>query len=77
MDELTVSVERITFYNSENGYSVLRLLSEGSQRLPGLSRDGLVTVVGNLPELTLGQSSAARQQFNAEFCEQTLPTNAA
>ena len=37
-------VERITFYNSENGYTVLRLRPEGSrqQRVPGLSFDGTV-----------------------------------
>ena len=87
MDELTGSVERITYYNPENGYSVLRLLPEGSQRLPGLSRDGLVTVVGNLPELTPGEHLRLRgrwdnhpqhgQQFKAEFCEQTLPASVA
>ena len=50
MDKLAGAVERITFYNSENGYTVLRLRPEvrGRQRLPGLSRDGLLTVVGNL-----------------------------
>jgi exodeoxyribonuclease V alpha subunit len=53
MDELTGSVERITYYNPENGYSVLR--PEGTQHLSGVSRDGLVTVVGNLPELAPGE----------------------
>ena len=87
MDELTGSVERITYYNPENGYSVLRLLPESSQRLPGLSRDGLVTVVGNLPELSPGEHLRLRgrwdnhpqhgQQFKAEFCEQTLPASVA
>ena len=44
MDTLSGSVERITFYNAENGYTVLRLRPEVSrgQRLPGLSYDGLV-----------------------------------
>ena len=87
MDELTGSVERITYYNPENGYSVLRLLPEGKQHLPGLSRDGLVTVVGNLPELSPGEHLRLRgrwdnhpqhgQQFKAEFCEQTLPASVA
>jgi hypothetical protein len=37
MDKLTGSVERITFYNPENSYTVLRLRPEvrGRQRLPG------------------------------------------
>ncbi len=41
MDKLSGSVERITFYNSENGYTVLRLRPEvrGRQRLPGLSAE--------------------------------------
>ena len=54
MDTLSGSVERVTFYNSENGYTVLRLRPESSrqQRIPGLSFDGLATVIGNLPEVT-------------------------
>ena len=39
MDTLTGSVERITYYNPENGYSVLRLRPEGG-RLAGLDRKG-------------------------------------
>ena len=87
MDDLTGIVERITYYNPENAYSVLRLRSEATQHLPGLSRDGLVTVVGNLPELAPGEHLRLRgrwdnhprhgQQFKAEFCEQTLPASVA
>jgi exodeoxyribonuclease V alpha subunit len=57
MDTLSGSAERITFYNPENGYTVLRLRPEVScdQRLPGLSYAGLTTVVGNLPELSPGE----------------------
>ena len=57
MDPLSGSVERITYYNPENGYSVVRLRPEKvsrRQRLPGQGNDGLVTVVGNLPELSPG-----------------------
>ena len=53
MDTLSGSVERITYYNPENGYSVVRLRPERGKP-PGLSRDELVTVVGNLPELVPG-----------------------
>ena len=87
MDVLTGSVERITFYNPENGYSVVRLRPERKQAAAGLNREGLVTVVGNLPELTPGEhlrlkgrwSSHPRHghQFLVEFCEQTLPASAA
>ena len=86
MDTLSGSVERITYYNPENGYSVLRLRPESKsrrQRLPGQSNDGLVTVVGNLPELSPGEHLRLQgrwnthpkhgQQFQVEICEQTLP----
>ena len=57
MDNLSGAVERITFYNPENGYTVLRLRPEVSRgsRIPGLSYDALTTVVGNLPELSPGE----------------------
>ena len=89
MDNLSGSVERITFYNPENGYTVLRLRPEvrGRQHLPGLSFDGLVTVVGNLPELTPGEHLRMQgiwdnhpkhgKQFKAEVCEQVLPSTVA
>lgn len=60
MDSLSGSVERITFYNPENGYTVLRLRPEnqkGIHAIPkaSLSFDGLATVVGNLPEVSPGE----------------------
>jgi len=50
-------VERITYCNPENGYTVLRLHPEVApgEKLPGLSLDGLLTVVGNLPEVSAGE----------------------
>ncbi len=89
MDNLSGAVERITFYNPENGYTVLRLRPEVScgQRLPGLSYDGLTTVVGNLPELSPGEHVRLQglwdthpkhgTQFKAERCEQSLPASLA
>jgi exodeoxyribonuclease V alpha subunit len=90
MDDLTGSVERITYYNPENGYTVLRLRPEKVSRyhqLPGQNQEGLVTVVGNLPEvspgehLRLGGQWRAHpkhgQQFQVEVCEQTLPASVA
>ena len=60
MDSLSGAVERITFYNPENGYTVLRLRPESTTgthavHASSLSREGLVTVVGNLPELSPGE----------------------
>ena len=89
MDKLSGSVERITYYNPENGYTVLRLRPEVArgQRIPGLSYDGLATVVGNLPELSPGEHVRLQgewdthpkhgTQFKSELCEQSLPASLA
>ena len=86
METLNGSIERVTYYNPENGYSVLRLRPE-VRRVPGLSREGLVTVTGNLPELTPGEYLKLRgrwvnhprhgTQFQVEVCEQTIPATVA
>ncbi len=82
MELITGSVERITFYNPENGYSVVRLRPD-QPRLSAASRDGLVTAVGNLPELSSGEHVRLQgqwtnhpkhgAQFQVETCEQILP----
>ena len=78
-------VERITYYNQENGYTVLRLRPKTgkSQRIPGLNLEGLLTVVGNLPELSPGEKVQLEGdygthpkhglQFKANKCEKLLP----
>lgn len=86
MDTLTGSVERITYYNPENGYSVVRLRPEPA-RTPGRNREGLVTITGNLPELSPGEHLRLRGrwvnhpkhglQFATEHCEQALPATLA
>src|SRR5687767_8026551 len=68
------TVERVTFHNPENGYSVVRLKP---------ARGDLVTLVGNLPELSPGEHLRLQgewtahaeygRQFKVERCEQTLP----
>ncbi len=85
MDTLSGAIERITYYNPENGYSVVRLRPEG-RVLPAASRSGLVTATGNLPELSPGEHVRLRGdwsnhpkyglQFQVEICEQTLPATA-
>ena len=87
METLSGSIERITFYNPENGYSVIRLRPERAYRGAGLERDGTVTIVGNLPELTAGEHvklqgrwgshSKYGAQFQVEICEQTVPATVA
>jgi hypothetical protein len=45
---LVGTVERVTFYNPENGYTVAQVASGG--------RAYTVTVVGNLPEVSPGEN---------------------
>jgi exodeoxyribonuclease V alpha subunit len=75
--------ERITYYSDETGYTVLRLHPQGRVSPMARSRDGLVTVVGNLPEINPGEAlrlhgdwTAHPQhglQFRAEQCERVRP----
>lgn len=68
------TVERVTYFNAENGYSVIRLKP---------ARGDLVTLVGNLPELTPGEFLKLQgewtahaeygRQFRVDRCEQALP----
>ena len=86
MEILNGSIERITYYNAENGYSVLRLRPEHG-RFPAADRQGLVTITGNLPELQPGEHVTLQGQwvnhpkhglqFQVEICEQTMPATVA
>jgi exodeoxyribonuclease V alpha subunit len=85
-EQISGSVERITYYNPENGYSVIRLKPDSRNMLPFKYAGGpneLITVVGNLPEVNPGEwlkltgrwTSHAQhgRQFQAEMCEQSRP----
>ncbi|UCG26010.1 MAG: ATP-dependent RecD-like DNA helicase, partial [Chloroflexota bacterium] len=85
-DQISGSVERITYYNEENGYTVLRLKPDTRGMLPfkyATGRDALITVVGNLPELNPGEwlkltgrwvtHTRHGRQFQAELCVQSTP----
>lgn len=86
MDTLTGSVERITYYNPENGYSVVRLRPDHPLKQTASQKDQ-TTVVGNLPELTPGEHLRLTGtwtnhpkhglQFQTETCEQVLPATVA
>ena len=86
METITGSVERITYYNPENGYSVVRLRPDRGN-FPGINREGLVTITGNLPEVAPGEQLRLKGnwrnhaehglQFQAEICEQALPATVA
>ncbi|MEM7332095.1 MAG: ATP-dependent RecD-like DNA helicase [Chloroflexota bacterium] len=84
--QIAGSVERITYYNEENGYSVIRLKPDSRNMLPfkyASGRDALITVIGNLPELQPGEwlkligkwgnHPKHGRQFLVELCEQALP----
>ena len=75
MEHLRGVVERITYQNAENGYTVIKCLVKGY--------DDLVTVVGNMPEVHVGSvlylggawriSGKYGRQFQMETFEETLP----
>lgn len=61
-ENLQGAVERVTYYNEDSGYSVLKV--QPSQRYPqAQARDGTVTVVGVMPQLQEGQEA----QFSGEW----------
>ena len=75
MEHLRAVVERITFRNETNGYTVLKCRAKGFA--------DLVTAVGNLPEVHVGSVLSMEgswrvepkygRQFSIEQCEETLP----
>jgi exodeoxyribonuclease V alpha subunit len=83
METLTGTVERITYFNPENGYTVLRLTPE--QKRIEAARDGTITVIGIMPELQPGESVELGgqwvndpkwgMQFKADMVQPILPTS--
>ena len=75
MEQLRCVVERITYQNAQNGYTVLRCRAKGFQ--------DLVTVVGNMPDTHVGSmlqlggtwrvDAKYGRQFSVEHFEETLP----
>ena len=75
MEKLRCVVERITFHNELNGYSVIKCRAKGFS--------DLVTVVGMMPEVHVGSvlilegawkiDAKYGRQFSAETFEETLP----
>ena len=78
MEQLRCSVERITFRNEENGYTVLRCHAKGFQ--------DLVTAVGCMPETHVGSflllggewrvDPKFGRQFSVSSFEETMPATA-
>jgi len=73
-DSLSGLIERVTFFNEENGFGVLRVKAKGH-------RD-LVTVVGSLPSASAGEWVAAEgrwvqdKEFGLQFRAATLNSTA-
>ncbi|MCD6401288.1 MAG: ATP-dependent RecD-like DNA helicase [Anaerolineales bacterium] len=82
MKTISGTIERITYYNSENGYTVLRLQADSNQEII-LKPSKVITVVGNLPELSPGEHVKIEgewvthpkhgEQFSATSCQQIPP----
>ena len=81
-DTLTGLVERITYRNEDNGYTVLKLKPDKRVR-DAEAKDGTVTVIGSMPELAPGESlemtgtwiedSKYGRQFRAETITPVQP----
>jgi ATP-dependent exoDNAse (exonuclease V) alpha subunit/intein/homing endonuclease len=77
--QLTGTIERVTFHSPETGYAVLRVVSR--------ARRGIVTVVGKLPAVTAGERIDAKgswvhdpqhgEQFKADEIVCAPPSSAA
>jgi exodeoxyribonuclease V alpha subunit len=84
MDTLTGTIERITFYNEENGYTVLKMTPDEKQQTGATARDGTIAVVGSMPELAAGESVEFTGswfndprwglQFRAEMVRPVIPS---
>jgi len=61
-EQLKGAIERITYYNEDNGYSVVKILPD--KRYPqAQARDGTVAVIGFMPQLNEGESA----EFTGEW----------
>jgi exodeoxyribonuclease V alpha subunit len=79
------AVERITYYNQDNGYTVLKLRPDPvtDERIVGLNLEGLLTIIGNFPEISAGEHVQFEGdytthpkhglQFKGTACEKLLP----
>ncbi len=83
---VTGTVERVTYFNDETGYSVLKIKPTKTADLPEgvLARDRTMAVVGVMPQLNVGELAEFHGtykedpkwglQFRAEMMKTVLPT---
>src|SRR5678809_1247224 len=77
LESLTGLIERVTFFNEESGFAVMKVKAKGQREL--------ITVVGSLPSVNPGEWLAAEggwvhdhqfgRQFKAEMLRSTPPTS--
>lgn len=60
-DTIHGTIHRITFYNPDNGYSVIKIIPDEDH--PATNHDGLLAVVGIMPELSEGETIACTGQW--------------
>ncbi len=84
-EHLSGTVERVTYYSDETGYCVLRLRPDRRMLagFGGADQNGLITIVGNMPEIQPGEQLKVKggwtthaeygKQFKAENVERSMP----
>lgn len=79
METLNGTIERVTFYNPETGYSVVKIKADRQYR-DAEARDGTITVVGTMPEMGAGENAqfvggwVDDQRYGRQFrAEQVTP----
>ena len=85
METLDGTIERVTYYNPENGYSVIKIIPDGIVMKSAVAQDGTIAVVGSMPELNPGETVQFEgewvdnqrygMQFRAETVTPILPTS--
>ncbi|MEL6269762.1 MAG: ATP-dependent RecD-like DNA helicase [Chloroflexota bacterium] len=83
-DTVSGVIERVTYFNEENGYSVLKIIADKAKS-DAIARDGTTTVVGVLPEMNVGETAEFMGewrddpkwglQFRAEMVKPILPSS--
>jgi len=86
MDTLRGVIERVTYHNEENGYTVAKLTPERPPR-HGFGRDREVTIIGNMATVNVGESVELQgrwtvhanygRQFAVEKMRTVLPATVA
>ena len=78
-EQISGSIERVTFFSEETGYSVLKVKPEG--RYPqAQARDGTIAVVGSMPRMNEGEAAqfvgdwVTHPQYGLQFqAQQAIP----